>query len=150
MLSKIAGHEVGVAKKVNPIAVRVPKIARGSTRSLLCEHYLEGASKVLDDVGEGKQAVVNLSIYCKRVIEGVLLFEDANTPGVDASDGFRIRFRMVLRDLIRKGVIPVTGSGNNGHVSIQTLSHNHHLGGLILVAGGRRMARFFWQAKCRN
>ncbi|KAI9723660.1 MAG: hypothetical protein M1812_000960 [Candelaria pacifica] len=104
MLSKVVGTEYGVAKEVDPVIVRVP---RGANQ----ESYLEGVSKVVDDIQARKAApnpgntrsVLSMSWYYPQDISDV---------------GWVIRLRMLLRTLVEEGVIIVTGSGNTGQHSV--------------------------------
>ncbi|WEW61610.1 hypothetical protein PRK78_007101 [Emydomyces testavorans] len=112
MLSRIGGHLFGVAKKINPIVVRVPRRHPGGFPEY--EDYLDGVARVNDDIGDmKKKAVLNMSWLVYRHNEhGGLTFPSPKDPKVDNSDMFRTRLRDLLKVLIRKGVLPVTGSGN--------------------------------------
>lgn len=110
MLSKIAGHTFGVAKKANPVIVRVPRRNGGFA---IKEDYLEAISKVVDDVknrGRGKsewteKSVINLSIYY---------------PKDELNDAWIARVKLLLKELVLLGVSPIAGSGNKGEVSLVT------------------------------
>ncbi|KAI9717752.1 MAG: hypothetical protein M1812_004481 [Candelaria pacifica] len=94
MLSIVCGAKYGVAKKVNPVIVRVPK-------SNTVEDWLEGISKVHDDVlarnDKTKHSVMLMAFYF---------------PKDKINDGWIIRARMLIKDLVDWNVLPVTGSGN--------------------------------------
>ncbi|KAF2462996.1 subtilisin-like protein [Lindgomyces ingoldianus] len=96
MLSKITGHLYGTSKRVNPVIVKVPLAAT-------VEDYLEGVSKVVDDVRTrgGRKTVLNLSWYY---------------PGhvVESKVGWSDRLYELLKELQDSGVIIVAGSGNGG------------------------------------
>ena len=118
MLSKAAGHQYGSAKNIKPVIVRAATRTGPGSVTQRAENYLEGVAKVLDDVGtNGKKAILSMSWYYPRKSGGHWLFPDPNDPQKDGSSGFQIRLRMLIRELVRKGVYPVTGSGNNGLVS---------------------------------
>jgi hypothetical protein len=109
MLSRASGHLMGVAKNVNAVIVRVPKLKRD------VEYYIDGLKQILIDVGDGKKAVLSMSIYWPR-------FKDTGAPmwtnpdGSDGYDGIRRTMGVLLGLLIKKGVLPVVGSGNVGAV----------------------------------
>ncbi|KAK2808540.1 hypothetical protein FQN50_004571 [Emmonsiellopsis sp. PD_5] len=140
MLSRVGGFKNGVAKKVSPVVVRVPRRHQFGGGARITD-YLEGVSTVLDDVGtQGKRAILLMAFYYPRInpITNLPLFRDFE--GRDDSDGFRIRLRDLLRELIRRGVYPVTGAGNGGKSSVDGWpaafgkpNTNDYVPGLIVV-----------------
>lgn len=118
MLARAAGHKLGVAKNVSPIIVRVPKYTNE------IEYYMEGLRRIVEDTKSKKRAgsplsVLSLSIYWPRHRDGgELMFK--NTDGSDGYDTIRGTMRGLLRLLVSQGVVPVTGSGNTGAVSVST------------------------------
>ncbi|KAK7957732.1 glucan 1-3-beta-glucosidase [Apiospora saccharicola] len=109
MLSLIAGSRLGVAKKVKPYVVRVPR------RSLLgggatAEDWLVGLSKVLElyeKPSEKTLAVLSMSWHYTEA-----LYDRNPVKGEDTFFGFRNRLAALINLLIRNGVFVVTGSGN--------------------------------------
>lgn len=118
MLSKVAGFRYGSAKNIKPVIVRAAARTGPNAVTVRPENYLEGVAKVLDDVGtHGKKAILSMSWFYPRKVEGHWTFPDPEDKQKDGSLGFQIRLRMLLRELVNKGVSPITGSGNNGVVS---------------------------------
>ncbi|OTA53054.1 hypothetical protein K449DRAFT_402198 [Hypoxylon sp. EC38] len=113
MLSLVTGAQMGVSKGVKPYLVRVPRRAvpsdtNGQFGQPTNEDWLEGISKVNDHLaGKSKEtrAILLLAIHIPRS----MFMRD----GIDKSDGFAARMRFLLKDLVSKGVLPVTGTGNN-------------------------------------
>jgi hypothetical protein len=109
MLTRAAGHKYGVAKKIDPVIVRVPSFHFGM------EYWMQGLKHILNDVGDGKRAVLLMALYWPRKTDG----GDFVFKGIDGSDGYdtiRQKLGDLLRKLIEKGVTPVTGTGNVGLV----------------------------------
>ncbi|KAH9908446.1 peptidase S8/S53 domain-containing protein [Xylariomycetidae sp. FL2044] len=112
MLSRMGGRQYGVAKKANPVIVRIP------TRYTI-EDHLEAIKRIIDDVGDNnKRAVLSMSWYYPRrhPMTGQFTFRDAD--GNDGSEGHRRALRDMLRLLVSKGVTPVTGTGNDEKTEI--------------------------------
>lgn len=117
MLSLVCGASVGVAKRVKPWLVRVPRRVPAGTSpanavaGASAEDYVDGVSAVLNalqgSAGTSAQteAILLMSWYYPRPV-----FKGPNNE--DQSDGFRIRLWQLLTALVRKGVLPITGSGN--------------------------------------
>ncbi|TPX20804.1 hypothetical protein DIZ76_016700 [Coccidioides immitis] len=110
MLGMIAGANLGVAKKVKPWVVRVPrKNKRGG--GFTPQHFLEGVARVNDMIlGDSKTTRAILSLSWSYDSEKFIKGSDAST---DDFETWRVRFHGILRTLIQKGVFVVTGSGNN-------------------------------------
>lgn len=110
MLDRAAGHLHGVAKKIDPIIVRIP------TLRTAIEYYMQGLRHILYDLGDGKRSVLLMALYWPRYeAGGAFVFR-----GEDGSDGYdAVRKTMgdLLREITKKGVTVVTGSGNKGLVS---------------------------------
>ncbi|KAJ4190530.1 hypothetical protein NW759_016729 [Fusarium solani] len=115
MLSRIGGHNFGVAKNANPVIVRLPK-RPGPVNTV--EDNLEGVRKVVDDIGNSnKRAIISMSWHYPRTLSnGSFTFKDIN--GEDASSAHRAILRGLLRFLVSKGVTPVTGTGHDRATSI--------------------------------
>lgn len=84
------------------------------------EYYLSGLRRINDDVGEGKRAVLLLSLYWPKTRDDpgntqVPLWEK---DGVEGYPRIRATMLELFRELTRKGVTIVTGSGNNDAVSL--------------------------------
>lgn len=112
MLTRAAGHTFGIAKHVSPVIVRTPRNN--------IEYYLSGLRRINDDVGDGKRAVLLMSLYWPRFKDGegntqVPLWE--NDDGSDGYDRIRETMLALLKELSRKGLTVVTGSGNANLVS---------------------------------
>lgn len=125
MLSKASGKQYGSAKNVRPVIVRAATRTGPGQVTQRSENYLEGVAKVLDDVGNGKKAILSMSWYYPRRVDGRWMFPDPNDSQQDGSSGFQIRLRMMIRELVRRGVYPITGSGNNGLVSARRMFPVH-------------------------
>lgn len=125
MLSKVVGHLYGIAKKANPIIVRVPRdefvdgqLQKASAKPL---DWFDGVLEVLKDVrpgepGAGMPAVVSMSWGYPPVSNGKLLFPDFMDPTQDSSGKFAEELRDALKELVSMGVHIVTASGNNDEV----------------------------------
>ncbi len=143
MLSKAAGYQYGSAKNIKPVIVRAATRTGPNSVRQGAEDYLEGVAKVLDDVGNGKKAILSMSwYYPRRKDDGSWMFPDPQNSLQDESDGFRIRLRMMLSELVRKGVYPITGSGNDGRVSARrSISVHADTCRIPLMAGLRTLGR---------
>ena len=99
MLSKVAGNLYGVAKKANPVLVRVP---RGASP----QDYLDGLSAITDDLetrtDKGAKSVLVMPFYY---------------PPDTVGPGWMRLARIHLRWHASQGILPVAGSGNGGAVS---------------------------------
>jgi hypothetical protein len=111
MLSLIAGYELGVAKRASPILARVPRrdaLGLGAT----LEDWTAALSKVNDDLdrfqagrtGDTATAVVLMAIYFPRTKFFVL--------DTDFSGPITATWTGILRSMVAKGAVLVTGSGN--------------------------------------
>lgn len=147
MLSKVVGHLYGVAKKANPILVRVPRgdvlngwLLPGGQKPT---DYLKGVLMVLDDVqpgqpGAGIPAVLSMSFGIPRVSNGKWTLPDFMDPTKDDSTKFEEEFRDALKAVVNIGVHIVTTSGNDGKVSRHVLKSSSY--GLFRQVNNRRMA----------
>ncbi|KAK2763346.1 hypothetical protein FQN54_009982 [Arachnomyces sp. PD_36] len=110
MLSLVAGKRLGIAKKVKPYLVRMPRMKK-SGRGAGPEYWLRGVSIVGDqftDNSETVRAIINLSFhYSLEKFQG-------GQPGAteEAYDVWTRRLNAHITSLIQKGVFVVTGSGN--------------------------------------
>lgn len=108
MLSLIGGATLGVAKQIRPIVVRMPRrTASGGGANPL--DWLDGISAVNDDVQtttSNTQAIMLMAIFLDRRIDLT------STDGIDYTEPFVTQMNAHLNQLINKGVLPVTGSGN--------------------------------------
>ncbi len=107
MLSKVAGHYFGVAKKVDPVIVRVPRRGGGPANK---EDYLEGISKVYDDLMERSEGP-------DEIKERSVLSTSWYYPRGNLNEAWIRRAKVLLEKLVILGVSPVAGSGNLGLVS---------------------------------
>lgn len=114
MLSLITGKTLSVSKRVAPIVVRVPRraIRKGGGGGATYEDYIEGLGKICDDLTTTSTVVkglllMSLSFKRKRFLR----------KGVDKSAGFSGRMQALLANIIRKGILPITGTGNTSGVS---------------------------------
>lgn len=113
MLDMVAGAKLGIAKKVKPVLVRVPRIKpQGGGASP--EHYLEAVamadSAFTGDSGETR-AILSLSwVYSSDIF---MVGEFLTRPIFEL---WKLRLYKILKSLVRKGVFVVTGSGNNAEV----------------------------------
>ncbi|KAK2766892.1 hypothetical protein FQN54_006206 [Arachnomyces sp. PD_36] len=111
MLGAVAGAKLGVAKKVTPVLVRVPRRKKlGSGASP--ENYLEGVAMVDNSIQSGTtdtQAILSLSWYFDNELYFGRVDRDHKSFGL-----FRQALYQLLTSLIRKGLFVVTGSGNRG------------------------------------
>lgn len=123
MLSIVAGDTIGVAKSCLPIPVRLPRRqkAGGGFRN---EDWIEGLEKIRDDLeGESKntRAVVLLAEYFTRErfvrvnLKGDRVENPATGEHYYDTYGWQLAVRRLLGDLVDKGALLVTGSGNNGN-----------------------------------
>ncbi|KAH0435727.1 hypothetical protein CcaCcLH18_04681 [Colletotrichum camelliae] len=121
MLSIIAGAHIGIAKKVKPIMVRVPRRqSKGGGASP--EHWLSALSAVDDAIPD--QSATTRAILCMAQGHKFEDFrkdwerqnkdkvQDTEKEASDQWAHFRLRMHRILSSLIAKGVFIVTGSGN--------------------------------------
>ena len=109
MLSLIAGKTLGIAKNVNPVIVRLPPpIMNGQVVVSVFspQDWIEYLSKINDDLGTQQSSearcVVLLADYYP-----LSAFENNNPSGWD------MRLRLLLEQMVLKGAVVVTGSGNS-------------------------------------
>ena len=119
MLSLAAGNTLGVAKKVSPVLVRMPRrnpLGRGFTQ----EDFLDGLGQIFDDMtitGSQVSAIVLLSLaypkeeFNRRNSVGDWLRDD-NGNLIDDSFGWSTRCKALLKGIAEKGGLVVTGAGN--------------------------------------
>ncbi|KAI9759243.1 MAG: hypothetical protein M4579_002452, partial [Chaenotheca gracillima] len=95
MLSKACGDQFGVAKKINPVVVRVPQFSASA------EDYLDGVQAAYDDyVSQGlKNAALSLSWVYPKGTPG------APQPWVD-------RLEVLLKNCVGHGLLPVPVDGH--------------------------------------
>ncbi|KAF3807936.1 hypothetical protein GCG54_00007672 [Colletotrichum gloeosporioides] len=121
MLSIIAGANIGIAKKVKPIMVRVPRRQKkGGGASP--EQWLSALSAVDDAIPD--QSATTRAILCMAqghqsenfrrdwVMQNKGKVQDAEKEAFEQWARFRLRMHRILTSLIAKGVFIVTGSGN--------------------------------------
>lgn len=129
MLSLVAGKNVGVAKNIDPIIVRLPRNSVEYFGGSRPEEWLQGLREIYDDLGRQRMiststtAVVLLaqywpraSFYKKNRANDLIKGPDGNY--IDESAGFEIDAARMLRRLISRGALVVTGSGNAPAIKI--------------------------------
>jgi hypothetical protein len=108
MLSKVGGTRYGVAKNISPVIVRV-----GGARN--ADDHLDGVSQALADFMNQKRAgllqnaVINMSFFF---------------PPTGVNQAWINRLRQLLQDMVNQGMFPITGSGNDGAVSLPLPQHS--------------------------
>lgn len=112
VLSLVAGKSAGLAKRASPILAR-PRRRREDGGGSTPEDWIRAVSAAADDVVEQDRSpsgdvygVLNMSQLHARI--RFLL------DGVDYSAGFRSRMHLLLMRIQERGIVIVTGSGNNG------------------------------------
>ncbi|KAF4874181.1 Subtilisin-like protease 3 [Colletotrichum siamense] len=126
MLSLLAGKDIGIAKRVKPIIVRVPrKMPAGGGASP--EDYLAGLfmiDEAIPDNSDITRAVLSLSWgYTFEMFHGKRLRNSAiegttNMESERAQFGlYRTNMHRTLTSLINKGFLVVTGAGNKGLIN---------------------------------
>lgn len=124
MFSLIGGYSLGVMPYgIKPIIVRVPRRAEtggGATN----EDWIEGLSKIYDDLdgySTDAKAVLLMAQHHKRAFFARPPTDDADLEDGETkafyTEGFTKRMSALIAELVRKGVVPVTGSGNDSAVS---------------------------------
>ncbi|KAF6823680.1 hypothetical protein CMUS01_10593 [Colletotrichum musicola] len=120
MLSVLAGANLGIAKKVKPIVVRAPRRHEdGSGASP--EDWLETLvviHNLFPNESEMTLAIVSMS-WTYSLLKYKRSWMGTNPQSTDQEvaesfELFKTRLRAILRNLIRKGLFVVTGSGNTG------------------------------------
>lgn len=107
MLSLVAGALAGVAKKINPVIVPF------SRSPVSPSDWLERLALIRDDLtAESSVAtsVLLLSVYFPRYE-----FSQGKTYHDVDVDGFKTEAYLLLQELVRKGAVLVTGTGNYQH-----------------------------------
>lgn len=111
MLGAVAGAKLGIAKKVKPVLVRMPrKYQTGAGASP--QNFLEGVYAVDDAITENSretQAILSLSWYYDFQGYSAQVGEHLTESAYEI---WKFRLYSVLKSLIRKGVFVVTGTGN--------------------------------------
>ena len=160
MLSLIAGATVGVmpfSNGIEPILVRVPRRYNGVNSEGRCvtgrptfEDYIEGLGKICDEFDRPSTeaiAILNMALYFPPLWFAREATDDNDLlPGqttVIYSDGFQNRMRQLLQDVVNKGVLPVTGSGNNRAVWVTYL----HVGWMLMK--GTRTLEIYRRLACK-
>lgn len=104
MLSLVAGTLTGVAKDIDPVIVPFPH------SPITPDEWLQRLAVISNDLGTESSvatSVLLLAVYFPREE----FSHDKAYHDVDV-DGFRTEAYLLLRELVRKGVVLVTGSGN--------------------------------------
>jgi hypothetical protein len=109
MLSLVAGATVGVAKKVNPVIVRMP--CRGWGRGMRPPEWIDALGKISEDLDASKPSVVLMASYWDKLFFPTPI---PNRYDWEAMVGFELRFKALLEELVSKNAVLVTGSGNVG------------------------------------
>lgn len=123
MLGFVAGKTLGAARKVTPHVMRMPrKTLRGGGISM--EVYLEVLANAADlmeaDTDGATAGVVLLASYYplnefyRKKGGGSSSTVLVNGQPIDQSFGFELRHYVILKQMIDKGFLVVTGSGNGG------------------------------------
>lgn len=127
MLSLVAGDTVGVAKSADIIAVRLPR-RRSFGGGYTKEDFLEGLEQVsrdLDERSSTTKAVVLLAhhylkeLFVRKRPNGEWVRDPATGRIVYDYQGWEASLIRLLNDLVGKGALIVTGSGNNAHQVIE-------------------------------
>jgi hypothetical protein len=137
MLSLVAGATLGVAKNINPVIVRMP--CRGRFVAFEPPDWIDALSKIAEDLDASKLSVVLMaSSWGKEYFP----HPDKSRPDLEAMVGFEARQKALLDDMVSKGAVLVTGSGNKNSLTIDGSpgSFGKSNGGLyvpsLLVIGG--------------
>ena len=103
-----------MAKSITPVIVRTRQKGLASND---IESYLEGFSRIADDIGDKRtNSVLSMSFNFRRKEDtGELVFTSPN--GEDAFDRMRVLYGRLLKHLVARGVTPVNSAGNEGAVS---------------------------------
>lgn len=129
MLSLVAGKTVGVAKNIDPILVRFPRSSVEHFGGQTPEDWLRGISKIYDDLGKqvtlsiSTTAIVLMATYWPRSAfrQKNNARDDIRGPDgnyIDESAGFEISAGQMLKELISRGALVVTGSGNIANTKV--------------------------------
>ncbi|KLJ09918.1 hypothetical protein EMPG_09922 [Blastomyces silverae] len=111
MLGAVVGAKLGIAKKIKPYIVRTPRRdPRGSNP--VGEDYVLGLSKISDrysDNSRETRAILSMSFI---LMQKEFLRTPFKDRGPNDFDVLIKRVYVLLTDLVRKGIFPVTGAGN--------------------------------------
>ncbi|KAI1090773.1 peptidase S8/S53 domain-containing protein [Rostrohypoxylon terebratum] len=113
MLSLVTGKTLGISKGVKPYIIRMPRrhipgpLQEGRPGHATNEDWLEGVSRVNDHLAERIRTAKAITLLAFHIPQ-----RSFHRNGVDHSAGFDARMRFLLMDLVRKGALPITGSGN--------------------------------------
>ncbi|KAK3716671.1 hypothetical protein LTR37_006301 [Vermiconidia calcicola] len=108
MLSLIAGRTLGIAKNIKPVVVRVPIQADLPVERQLGmspQLWIEYLSKINDDLGTQRSSEARCVVLLAE------LFPRSKFPNNDPN-GWDTRLYSLLLEMISKGAVIVTGSGN--------------------------------------
>jgi subtilisin family serine protease len=101
MLDKVTGTKYGVAKKVNPVIVKVPG-QKWTKEDPSLDEYLEGVHLTLKDIqskGNGANAVISISWYY---------------PAQHVDQDWIDKLESYITDIIKEGATVVVAAGNDG------------------------------------
>jgi hypothetical protein len=108
MMAKMVGKTLGTARKAT-----VSHTVINFEKSIY-EHFLDGLMRVHDTIRKaehGHKAIVNLSLNFQTFAQYKGTATDA--PGI-VSEAFTERMALIIKELIKMGVVVVTGAGNRG------------------------------------
>ena len=115
MLDKVGGNKFGIAKKVNPVIVKVP---RGGGP----EGWLDSFRKVYDDYKPRYDADPTHATAVLSISWG---YPGSLLPA-DIRDEWKDELKGLLQRLVAMGVLPVTGSGNGPPSNLVSTLHSHY------------------------
>ena len=119
MLGTVTGVNLGVARNINPIIVRIGAGHPGSAYSPW--EWLGGLAQVNLDLGTANTEITTAIVLLATEIPRSEIKE--NGVVVDATF-FQTRAAALLNAMIAKGALPITGSGNQQAITIDAWPQN--------------------------
>jgi hypothetical protein len=116
MLGSVLGLRIGVAKEASPVVVRV-----SDNQVYSPAEWLAALAAVNVDLGdEDSTTITAIMLLAVRIPPSAFVVNGVQT---DMSVFERSAF-LILNRLVSKGVLPVTGTGNDGNPTINSIPQN--------------------------
>lgn len=118
MLGTVAGTRLGVAKNVNPVIVRLG--ASHPTSPFSHSEWVSGLAEVNADLGANSDVTTAIVLLATEIPRTAFTTNGAQGDALP----FQIQLWNIMKSMVEKGAIPVTGSGNLGSPTIDAWPQN--------------------------